>query len=275
MSVAGGAIAAVAVLLAAVVSPADPNDRLDYAIPDATATAAAGPTPEASNEMQPSGEPSPAPSSEPGDGPGAQPASSDAPNDDGGPPPGDAGPEGEAEPEPTPREVAPAAREPYTEQPREIDAPAVCQGTPGQTDPYFASANGCGGYSSGGTSSTAQGGQATGTIGLCVSHNEDDLLLDFDGGQEHEVLVFDERNGARVYRFSDTVTYPQGAHQRRIAGGRCLTWTGVWDTTLGDGSDAPPGDYRVRILPVPSTANGQPVRSGDAGYMEFTVTVTD
>lgn len=263
----GGATALALVLALAVSTPGQSQDSLRVADPEATASAepepdpsaAAEPTSEAAEPRQATPEPTPEPQQSPG---GA----------------GQGDPTGVEEEDPD--EDAPDApeapqREPYVEEPRDKAAPAVCQGAPSQTDPYVLSASGCaeGGEA---TSTAPQGGQVMGRLSYCVSYNEDPVVLRYGDGREHEVLVRrGGEGGPVVWRFSDTVDYTQGAHERSVDGGRCLEWTGVWDTSLADGSDAPPGEYYVTVLAVPDRVGDWAVQEGDAASVSFTVTITD
>jgi hypothetical protein len=70
------------------------------------------------------------------------------------------------------------------------------------------------------------------------------------------------------------VRYPQGAHERPLGDGRCLVWTGVWETRTTDGRLVPAGSYRVRVSAYLDTVNGKRTQQ-TGGAVEFTVTVQD
>ena len=259
----GGAVtAAVLVISAVVASPSASNDSLQFA----------DPTPQAEPSAEPSAEPTPTdgatavPSSPADPSASASPAGS-AESPAAGPPAG-----ASPEPEPSPAEIV--ARRTFEEQPQERAAPATCRQPPGgSTGPVlYGGATACT-SSETGASTVKRGGQVKATIDLCVAHGAPPAVIGYDDGQEHEVTVF--RGDDVVYRFSDTVVYTQGAHERRIGDGRCLIWTGIWDTTLSDGSLAPPGGYRVRVSAAPDVVNGRRMAADQGSSVEFTVTVEE
>jgi hypothetical protein len=69
--------------------------------------------------------------------------------------------------------------------------------------------------------------------------------------------------------------YGQGAHERQLGDGRCLAWTGVWDTALADGSLAPEGSYRVRVSTRADSIDGRRTAPEETSAVEFTVAVEE
>lgn len=266
LGVAGGTTTGLALALAVVLAlPGPSSDSLRQADPPPAPSPSAEPQ-EAEPSASPAAEPTPDSAASPASGPSARPDEdpTTAPRPAAGP-----GQQDQEQPQ------AQAARDPYTEQPKE-SASVGCAPQPpsGQVGPVFTGGASACSTGSAGASEVPQGGQVSGTYGYCVATGSQPVVLGYATGQEHEVTVFDDSTDELVHRFSETVEYPQGAHERSIAAGRCLSWTGTWDTTGRDGQPAPPGSYRVRIAAVPSTAGGQPVEPGDGGHLEFTVTVT-
>jgi hypothetical protein len=98
------------------------------------------------------------------------------------------------------------------------------------------------------------------------------MQLGWKNGQEHEVVVDDEA-GNVVYRFSDTVRFGAAAHRRTISDGRCLEWTGSWNTRTSAGALVPRGRYEVHILVAPTTVNGRRTAPGEATTGGFSVDV--
>jgi hypothetical protein len=193
---------------------------------------------------------------------------------------GPASPEPSAEPSPG----APASegstgaqpgtgRSAYTEAPKEVAAPATCRQPPsGQTGPIvYGGVTGCT-SADGGPNQVKRGGRVSGTIDFCNAYGAQPASVTYNGGQEHEVLVTDG-DGEVVYRFSSTVDFTQGAHRRTVGEGRCLVWTGVWDTRTTAGDLVPSGSYQVTISHRPSTINGYKVGPGEGGSVGFSVYV--
>lgn len=88
------------------------------------------------------------------------------------------------------------------------------------------------------------GEQATAVLGYCLPRDAAGAyVFSFRGGQEKDVVVTPADGGEELFRFSTTVRYVDGAHERRLRPGQCLAWTGRWQLTASDGSPVPPGDY--------------------------------
>jgi hypothetical protein len=172
---------------------------------------------------------------------------------------------------PTP---VPRRRHGYVEAPDDVAAPATCQQKPsGSAGPvFYGGATACSNGSSG-PSQVKRGGTVTGTADICVAHGGKAVQLGYDGGQEHQVLVTNS-SGEPAYRFSATVTFTQGAHSRTVDDGRCLQWTGTWDTRTTTGTLVPPGRYQVTISLLPNTVDGQRNDPNTAGSTGFSVDVT-
>jgi hypothetical protein len=103
-------------------------------------------------------------------------------------------------------------------------------------------------YSSGGTGVrevVRRGEQVQLVTGDCTSTDDVERRYLFDDGQEKDVVVTGP--GGEVFRFSATVRYVQGAHERVLRPGRCVQWTGRWDLVTTDGRPVPAGDYDVRM----------------------------
>ena len=260
----GGVATAAVLVLALVAAGPSSQQSLQYAddptpsaapeqsaqpSPGATASPDAGPAPYGSPEAQPSPTPD------------AQAPGQTAPSPDGN--------------APAPAAEAPDERDGFTESPAERAAPATCRQPPtGSAGPVF-----YGGGSacvSGETSDSRvkRGGRVSGSIDICEPHGAGGARLGYDGGQEHEVTVT-RADGRVVYRFSDTVRYEQGEHVRVLGDGRCLVWTGAWDTTLADGSLAPAGSYQVRVSVRPDTIDGRRTTPEQTGAVEFSVYVEE
>jgi hypothetical protein len=88
-----------------------------------------------------------------------------------------------------------------------------------------------------------RGQQVTASYGQC-SRAEVATVFTFSGGQEKEVVVTDQ-SGQEIFRFSSTVRYLQGAHERRLRKGACIEWTGRWDLVTTAGEPVPAGSYRM------------------------------
>lgn len=177
---------------------------------------------------------------------------------------------------PSPTAVPTAAaphRDSYRETPKDAAAPETCRQAPtGWAGPVsYGGGAGCS-SASGGPSTVRRGGTVSGTADICVPHGDSPAALGYAGGREHDVVVSNAA-GDVVYRFSDTVTFPEGAHHRTVGDGRCLEWTGVWDTRSTSGALVPAGRYDVKIVLLPSTVNGQHVEPGTAGSSGFSVDV--
>lgn len=203
----------------------------------------------------------------------------------------DPGPGTSAEPEPEPSEPPPTVeagpadpgqpgavpvrdeRDDYVEDPADTAAPVNCAQPPdGQFGPVFTGGASACGYASGG-GSVRQGGQARVVLGACQSRGGRSVTFGYAGGQEHDVVV--TRDGREVFRFSPTVRYTQGAHERTIAAGRCLAWSGVWQTELQDGSPAPAGRYEMSVVTTIATVDGEQLAEEFQGQATASVDVVD
>jgi hypothetical protein len=261
LGAAGGSTTALVLLVALVTSSPDQrDDSLRSADPEASASASAAPEPSTAPEPEESAAAEPA----------ADPAASPGPNVE---------PEPESEPgepestgPPAPEERQPdgqvlAVREPFVEEPREHAAPATCQGAP---DGLGASTS-CGGNST----ANSRGSRATARLSYCVPFQQSPIDLHYDGGREHEVKVYRGEGGPLLYTFSQTVSYTQGAHTRRVQPGRCLEWTGEWDGSLMDGSRAAPGEYWIMVTLEPDQVNDWPRGEAQGGGIGFGFTLTE
>lgn len=261
---AGGVTTALVLVVAAgVLSPAPSNDSLQFA----------DPTPSPAPSQRPEGAQAP-PDSTPQEDPAAasaspSPEASEAPEQSS--PTRQPEPEAQADPDPD-QQDGPPTRQAYLEQPRDVAAPMACQAAPSQ--PVITAGSSCPGRTTT-TSRAVQGGQASAVLSYCVNYGEDDYVLRYDSGREHEVRVYRGEGGPLLYTFSETVRYEQGAHARRIPGGRCLEWTAVWDITLADGSDAPAGEYWMMATLEPDGVNDWPEGGDYGGGVGFRVTVTE
>ena len=72
----------------------------------------------------------------------------------------------------------------------------------------------------------------------------------FAGGQETELVVRRD-GGPEVFRFSSTVRYVQGPHERRLRPGRCLEYRQVWDGVDAAGRPVPAGEYELEMTVLP------------------------
>ena len=165
-------------------------------------------------------------------------------------------------PEPAP----PAARPAFVE-----DTDEDAEGAAGCTSTTGADAAGAGGsctYSSGGPTPeiVRRGEQAQVVLGFCTSSDDiGDHVFFFDDGQEKDVVVVDENDEREeVFRFSSTVRYVQGPHERRLRPGKCIQWTGRWNLLTTSGKPVPPGTYRVTMRVMADREvyeNGPPVET--------------
>jgi hypothetical protein len=131
--------------------------------------------------------------------------------------------------------VLPAFREDTDE-----DAAGTATCTPG---PVAADGSPCS-YETSSDRTARRGQQVTASYGQC-SRAEVATVFVFGGGQEKEVVVTDA-DGQEVFRFSATVRYAEGAHERRLRPGTCIEWTGRWDLVTSDGQPVPAGSYRMK-----------------------------
>jgi hypothetical protein len=166
-----------------------------------------------------------------------------------------------------------SSRPMYTESPHDVPAPQECRSVPSASaGPVFTGGpSGCS-VSSSDDSTVARGGTVSGTVGVCVSYGGAAMQLGWRSGQEHEVVV-DDAAGNVVYRFSSTVRFDSIAHRRTIADGRCLEWTGSWNTRDTAGALVPRGRYDVHIIVAPSTVNGHRTGPGEESAGGFSVDV--
>jgi hypothetical protein len=106
-------------------------------------------------------------------------------------------------------------------------------------------------YQSGGATPEVvrRGGQVQIVYGFCKGPNDvGDTVFSFAGGQEKDVVVVDDENiSQEVFRFSSTVRYVQGPHDRRLRRGTCIQWTGRWDLVTTSGEPVPTGSYTIRM----------------------------
>lgn len=227
----------------------------------------AGPTPTAGSTPVP-------PGAGPGTtSPGPQATSAAGPGPTGSGAPGTAG-------TPAPPDGSdPGSREPYVEEPQTESAPAQCVQAgeePTQAGPAYVGGgpSGCAKGVSG-PSEVRSGGTATFTLHVCLSRGARDVALDYDGGQEHELVVRQgDASGPEVFRRSLTVHYPQGAHRRVLADGTCLVWTSPWSTETTAGDDVTPGDYHVTLSTTVGRYDGERVRADGQASSRGSLRVT-
>jgi hypothetical protein len=121
-----------------------------------------------------------------------------------------------------------------------------------------------------------RGEQAQVVLGYCKGQDSGDDVYFFGGGQEKDVVVTTEHGVEEVFRFSLTVRYVEGAHERRLRPGKCLQWTGRWDLVTTDGRPVPAGTYRMTMT-VRADRHEQPFTE-PRGYEETVstkITVVD
>jgi hypothetical protein len=154
-----------------------------------------------------------------------------------------------------------------------VAAPQTCRQSPtGSAGPvFYGGATACS-VASSGPSSVKRGGKVNGSTDICVPHGANATTVGYNRGQEHELIVTNDE-GELVYRFSDTVRFVQGAHRRTIGDGRCLEWTGTWDTSYTNGTLVPRGRYQVTLSLRPDTIGGRRVGAGEGSSMSFSVDV--
>ena len=242
LGAAGGTTTALALVVAALVTvPGDRNDSLQFADPEATASAS----------PQPDVEPAPQPSAQ------SEPSARSAAEAESNPEPEEPqAARGPTEPEPQPETAPgagaqPAEREPYVEAPQDV-AGRDC----GQVQ------DAPGGFNTNGRcmhitapSSVRRGESALIVLSYCVSPLSQPDRLAFRGGQEHELRIRDNEKedgfvtgrGAIRWTWSSTLTFTQGAHERMVQPDRCLEWTTTWDTRDAQGQLLPPGSYFAQL----------------------------
>ncbi len=239
---AGAGALSVVLLLAGVLSfPAGQTDSLQFAEP--TPSADRQPRDNRSAEASPSRNPDNTPA-----GPGAPTSAGDP----------EAG--GLAQPTASPSDTAPpeSTAVPRAGRPKPLDQrPAFRE----QTDENAAGSEFCaptkmftGACSYGGSDNgpvIRRGEVVRATVGGSCSgpDNSGENVYAFDGGQETELVV--RRAGIAVFRFSDTVRYPDGPHERRLRPGRCIEWRQTWRGVTTAGKAVPAGTYQVTLTMTP------------------------
>lgn len=259
---AGGATTALALVLVATVSlPGERDDSLGIAerpTPERVVPLSPEQSPPPTPDTQgapPSGE-VPAASSPPG-APGTARPKAPAPGTTAGVLPEQRGGGADGSASTAPRSTGtdgstsqPAAGRPAYREDTDEDGAGSAFCAPGQTTSDganmagAAAGSGCAyGRSSG--SLARRGEQFQVVHGECSSSGSTDTLFSFGSGREKELVV--TRDGQEVFRFSSTVRYVEGPHQRRLRGGRCIEWTGRWDLVDTSGRPVPAGTYRVTL----------------------------
>ena len=264
LAVGGGTTMALAVAVAAVVAlPGGGSDELSveetFADPRPTATGTPGPVAESPTPPVPvppalatdvPGLPSGAPVVVPlpGDPLAAPRAQAGGPVGGAG---GAGGPVSGAEPSSAPATGASAGparpvdeRPAYVEDTDEDADGGACSTT--TMNPTASSCNNGGGFVA--EDVVRRGEQAQLGITHCISQGSagDDVYF-FDGGQEKDVVVTTQNGSDELFRFSLTVRYVQGAHERRLRPGKCVQWTGRWNLVTTDGRPVPAGVYRMSM----------------------------
>ena len=266
---AGGTALTVVLLGALLATPGARNDSLQVASP--------APTPVSSNE--PSPEPAPASSPDPGEvSPEPQGAGSPQPRPTGPPPDGEVGSSpapDEQQPQggvagPPPPDQRPAYRE-ITDE--DAAGHEFCT-------PTKVATGGCA-YTTDNGPVVQRGTPVTAATGSCSGPDSAGVnVYEFAGGQETELVVL--QGEREVFRFSSTVRYVDGPHERRLRGGRCLEFRQVWRGVDTAGNPVPAGDYRVVFTVHPSGVrydfeDGTSMREKDphTNTNSFAVTLVD
>ena len=159
------------------------------------------------------------------------------------PEPAEVAPGGTQSAGPRPRIVSPSPRpgaRPYREQPTttagsmSCDVAEVIAGTPpGTRVCAMASAS---------RTTTPVGGYVDVEALLCNSLSSDRAYVaEFRSGREHDLRA--SYGEFSVWTWSRAFTFPQGAHERPIDPGYCLSWTTRWDTRDDEGRLVDPGIY--------------------------------
>jgi hypothetical protein len=117
------------------------------------------------------------------------------------------------------------------------------------------------------------GDVATVVLGYCLPRDAaGDYVFAFAGGQEKDVVVTPSGATSEAFRFSSTVRYVDGAHERRLRRGQCIEWTGRWSLVTTDGAPVPPGVYAL-TLTVAADEESQANVDGLTPRLPETVTV--
>ena len=151
-------------------------------------------------------------------------------------------------PPPTEEKPAPDSRPAYTEDTNEnaTGSPFCAPGTAvadGSNAAGMSSGSACS-YEANSGRTARRGDTVTTSYGECSGGGAGDVVFVFGSGQEKDVVVTNEA-GLEVFRFSSTVRYVQGPHERRLESGRCIEWTGRWALVTTHGTPVPPGNYRM------------------------------
>lgn len=235
-----GTALAVTLVAALLASPDTSRDSLQVATPE--------PVPVASDEPGPDSSPEPAPAPSPGaEGrpsaeptPGAEEAPQERSSPAGEAPQG-AGPQEQA-PQPPPPDQRPAYRE-LTDE--DAAGHEFCT-------PTKVATGGCA-YGKDNGPVVRRGTAVTVASGACSGPDSAGVnVFEFRSGQETELVVL--QGGREVFRFSSTVRYVEGPHERRLRGGRCLEFRQVWRGVDTAGDPVPAGEYRVVLTVLPSGA---------------------
>lgn len=229
---AAGGTLAVVMVAALLATPGGRSDSLQVASPPPQPAASDDPSPgpPAAPSPAPTGAGSPAAVADPAPDPAATPQA--RPQDAASPaPPGEQG------------GPAPDARPAYREATDE-DAPGyeVCR-------PTKVAAGACA-YSTDNGPVVRRGTAVTLASGQCNGPGDGATVYEFRGGQETELVV--QRDGREVFRFSSTVRYAEGAHERHLRGGRCLEFRQAWRGVTTAGDPVPAGEYRLVLSVLPS-----------------------
>ncbi len=269
LAIAGGAGSTLALLIAAlVVQPGSSRpDSLQIA---ERPTASPGPSP-AADVPEPAATVGP----EPGGGSTAAPVA--------------AGPVPTPRPAPPSSPGAPAPVRPGAQAPGPAGAPVPVDQRPAYVEDTDEDASGGAGCAVGGSCSYQSGGppevvrrgqQVQIVLGMCKGTNDiGDSVYSFAGGQEKDVVVVDDDDiSQEVFRFSSTVRYVEGPHERRLRRGSCIQWTGRWDLVRTDGEPVAAGSYTIsmRVRADSETyENGPPVDEPLDAATSLRVTVLD
>lgn len=229
---AAGGTLTVVMVVALLASPGGRSDSLQVASPAPEPVASTAGTPE------PSTEPSPGTAAEPSPAPGApfepEPEATPQPQ----PPAGESPQAAPAPPAPAP-DARPAYRETTDENAAGYE---VCR-------PTTMSTGACG-YGTDNGPVVRRGTAVTLASGQCNGQGDGATVYEFRGGQETELVV--QKDGREVFRFSSTVRYVDGPHERHLRGGRCLEFRQAWRGVTTAGEPVPAGEYRLVLTVLPS-----------------------
>ncbi len=247
----GGGLAAVLVVALALSLLGADAKGTDSLGPAAAASSSASATPTAV-----AGSPSAAPTATAaGSG---QPAPSSCPDEDCSPSkPSTAATSPAPQPSETGVPTRPATRTSYTERPREFVDAATCLSVDPQSpadEPTFCT------HADPQELSVPTGRVVSVEFQICAtSDSPGAVVLGFAGGGEHDATVRAEGDATVLWRFSDTVRFTGGRHERSLDNRECLGYRVDWKAVDSNGAPLRAGRYDLELATAATEHNGRPM----------------